>query len=276
LSEVQGVNICLSGHTHNRLYEPVLQGNTIIVQGGSHGSFLNHLEIEVENQQIINFHHRLYEVTPEIQPELTIDQMVKNALEPFEKELSEIVGETSGALHRGTSLESTMDNFLLQSLIESTGAQISFSNGWRYGAPIILGPITLNDLYNIIPMNPPVSVVDLTGKEILEMLEENLEHTFSSDAFQQMGGYVKRCLGLTAYIRIENPKGHRIQKLFIGQNEVKSDEIYKAAFVTEQGVPLKYGTNRQNTDIKTIDAMRAYLTQHRPLNVEIHGTFVPV
>lgn len=276
LSEVQGLNICLSGHTHNRLYQPVLQGNTIIVQSGSHGSFLTHLEIEVENQKIINFHHRLYEVTPEIPPDLTIDQMVKKALKPFEKELSDIVGETSGLLHRGTSLESTMDNFLLQSLIETTGAQIAFSNGWRYGTPIIPGPISLNDLYNIIPMNPPVSVVHLTGEEILEMLEENLEHTFSSNVFQQMGGYVKRCFGLTAYIRIENPKGHRIQKLFIGPNEIKLDQIYKATFVTEQGVPLKYGTNRQNTGLKAIDAMRAYLAQHRPLSVEIQGTFVPV
>ncbi|MHB1394977.1 MAG: bifunctional metallophosphatase/5'-nucleotidase [Clostridia bacterium] len=276
LSEVQGIDICLSGHTHNRLYEPVLQGNTIIVQSGSHGSFLTHLEVEVENRKIVNFHHRLHEVTPEIQLDFFIDEMVKTALKPFEKELSEIIGETSSILHRGTSLESTMDNFLLKSLIEATGAQIAFSNGWRYGAPIIPGPISINDLYNIIPMNPPVSVVDLAGEEILKMLEENLEHTFSSDPFQQMGGNVKRCFGLTAYIRIENPKGNRIQKLFIGPDEVKLDWIYKATFVTEQGVPLKYGTNRQNLEFKSIDALRMYLVRHRPLSEELQETFILV
>ncbi len=276
LSEVQGIDICLSAHTHNRLYEPVMQGTTIIVQGGAHGSFLTHLEIEVEGQKVINFNHRLYEVTPETPPDLAIEQRVKKALEPFAKELSTIVGETSTLLHRGTSIESTMDNFLLQSLIESTGAQIAFSNGWRYGAPIIPGLITLNDLYNIIPMNPPVSVVNLTGKEILEMLEENLEHTYSSNAFNQIGGYLKRCFGLTAFIRIENPKGHRILKLYIGQEELNPDEIYKAAFVTEQGVPLKYGTNRKNTCIKSIDAMKAFLTKHNPLSVEVQETFILV
>jgi len=72
-----------------------------------------------------------------------------------------------------------MDNFLLQALLESTGAQVAFSNGWRYGAPVIPGKITMNDLYNIIPMNPPVSTVELTGGEIRAMLEENLERTFS-------------------------------------------------------------------------------------------------
>ncbi|MFZ3208415.1 MAG: hypothetical protein WA140_06235 [Geobacteraceae bacterium] len=42
-----------------------------------------------------------------------------------------------------------MDNFLLQTLLESTGAQLAFSNGWRYGAPIVPGKITVNDLYNM-------------------------------------------------------------------------------------------------------------------------------
>ncbi|WP_206809998.1 bifunctional metallophosphatase/5'-nucleotidase [Paradesulfitobacterium ferrireducens] len=276
VSEVQGINICLSGHTHNRLYQPVLQGSTIIVQSGYHGSFLTTLEIKVDGQKIVNFRHQLHEVTPEIQPDPVMAKMVETALKPFQEELSQVVGATSSPLHRGTSLESTMDNFLLQSLLETTGAQIAFSNGWRYGTPIIPGPISLNDLYNIIPMNPPVSVVSLTGEEIVCMLEENLERTFSPDPFQQMGGYVKRCLGLTAYIRIENPNGKRIQKLFIGQDEVKLDRIYKATFVTEQGVPLKYGTNRQNIALKSIDAMQMYLARHRPLSVELQGTFVPV
>ncbi len=110
-------------------------------------------------------------------------------------ELTEVVGETATALNRGTTLESTMDNFLLQVLLETTGAQLAFSNGWRFGAPVIPGKITMNDLYNMIPMNPPVSTVELTGEELKAMLEENLERTFSCDPYKQMGGYVKHGLG---------------------------------------------------------------------------------
>jgi len=84
-----------------------------------------------------------------------------------------------------------MDNFLLKSLLAETDAEIAFSNGWRYGAPIPPGEIILNDLYNIIPMNPPITPVELTGKEIWSMMEENLEHTFSRDPYNQMGGYLK-------------------------------------------------------------------------------------
>jgi S-sulfosulfanyl-L-cysteine sulfohydrolase len=276
LSDVQGIDVCLSGHTHNRLYKPVLNGKTIVIQSGCHGSFLGRLDLEVEHKQIIDCRHQLIEVEATIQPDPIVAKLVKQALAPYRKELAEVVGKTSTALNRETTMETTMDNFLLQALLESTGAQLAFSNGWRYGAPIVPGKITLNDLYNIIPMNPPVSTVELRGEEIKEMLEENLESTFSCDPYNQMGGYVKRCIGLNVYFKIENPSGHRIQKLFIGNEEMQADKYYSAAFVTMQGVPHEYGRNRENRPELVIDAMKKYLAEHRPLRAELRGTYIAV
>ena len=276
LSEVQGIDICLSSHTHNRLYKPVLNGKTIVIQSGCHGSFLGRLDVEIEGGQIVDYTHRLIEVEADIQPDPTVNELIRQALAPYKDELSEVVGETATALNRGTTLETTMDNFLLQTLLESTGVQLAFSNGWRYGAPIVPGKITLNDLYNIIPMNPPVSTVELSGEEITAMLEENLERTFSCDPYKQMGGYVKRCLGLNVYFKIENPQGHCIQKIFIGDEEIQPNRYYMAAFVTPQGIPQKYGRNRENRSERIIDAMRKYLVNHRPLRAELRGTFVAV
>jgi sulfur-oxidizing protein SoxB len=274
LSEVKGIDICLSGHTHNRLYKPVLQGKTILIQSGCHGSFIGRLDIEVEDARIVNYEHRLIEVEAGIKPDPEVDELVKHALEPYMDKLSEVVGETATALNRGTIFESTMDNFLLQSLLSQTDAQVAFSNGWRYGAPVPPGNITLNDLYNIVPMNPPISTVELTGEEILLMIEDNLERTFSSDPYQQMGGYVKRCLGLKVYFKLENPSGYRIQKLFIGNEEVQPNRYYKAAFITGQAVPEKYGRNRKNKSDRIIDAMLTYMAKYRPLNAEPKDTFV--
>ncbi len=134
----------------------------------------------------------------------------------------------------------------------------------------------MNDLYNMIPMNPPVSTVELTGEELRTMLEENLERTFSCDPYKQMGGYVKRCLGLNVYFKIENPAGQRIQKIFIGKEEAKPGQYYTAAFVTMQGVPQKYGRNRETRTERAIEAMRTYLAKHRPVSAELRGTFVAV
>ncbi len=276
VSEVRGIDVCLSAHTHNRLYQPAIQGQTLVIQSGCHGSFLGRLDVEIEGGRVVAYTHELIEVAAAIRPDPAVDELVRNALAPYQDELSTVVGETATALNRGTTLEATMDNFLLQALLESTGAQLAFSNGWRYGAPVLPGEITLNDLYNIIPMNPPVSTAELAGDELIAMLEENLERTFARDPYEQMGGYVKRGLGFHAYIKLENPPGQRVQQAFVDGELVQPGRNYPTAFVTEQGVGPHYGRNRQHQSQHAVDALRAYLAAHRPLHAELRATFVAV
>ena len=77
--------------------------------------------------------------------------------------MREVVGTVTAPLHRYAMISAPMDDVLLEAITEAAGTNIGFSNGWRYGAPIPAGPVTVNDLWNIIPTNPPISVVDLTG-----------------------------------------------------------------------------------------------------------------
>jgi hypothetical protein len=125
-------------------------------------------------------------------------------------------------------------------------------------------------------MNPPISTVELTGEEIVSMLEENLERTLACDPYNQMGGYVKRGLGFNAYIKIENPTGQRVQQVFVGDELLQPGHSYPTAFVTEQGVAKKYGRNRQKHSERSIDALKSYLAKHRPLHAELQGTFTAV
>ena len=153
---------------------------------------------------------------------------------------------------------------------------IAFSNGWRYGAPIPPGPVTMNDLWNMIPINPPVSVVDVTGSEICTLLEENLERTFAADPFDHMGGYVKRCRGLNLYIKMENPRGRRIDRLFVAGGPVEPDKTYRVAFVVAQGVSSKCGRNRRDLDIRAIDALRSYFGEKSPIRLGPQRTVMAV
>jgi 2',3'-cyclic-nucleotide 2'-phosphodiesterase (5'-nucleotidase family) len=270
--EVDGIDILLSSHTHNRISEPVEVNDTIIIQSGCHGSFIGRLDLEVEQGNILKYRHELIEVAEEIEPDLEMQGLVDTALSPYRESLGDVIGKTQTPLNRYAQLETTMDNLLLQSLLDTSGAELAFSNGWRYGAPVPAGTITMNDLWNIIPTNPPVSMVELTGKELLEMLEENLENTFACDPYQQMGGYIKRCLGMNMFIKVENPKGMRIQELFIGDAPVEKDKSYQATFVTVQGVPKKYGNHRYNLDIHAVDALKQYIEKEGTISAELRGT----
>lgn len=274
--EVTGIDILLSAHTHNRLYEPAEVNGAIIIQSGCHGSFLGRLDLTFENGKIHNYKHNLIVLDENIKEDLDMKNKVEEKLKPYRKKLNQVLGKTNTDLSRSEVLESTMDNFLLQSLIDYTGSEIAFSNGWRYGAPIPKGDITENDLWNIIPVNPPVSKVKISGKELWDMLEENLERTFAKDPYEQMGGYVKRCLGINLYFKIENDFGHRIQRLFVNGEDVDLEKNYDAVFVTSQGVPKKYGHDREKLDIHAIDVLKLYLEKHKTVNAPLRRTIVAV
>ena len=274
--EVDGIDVLLSGHTHNRVYQPAVVNDTIVFQSGCHGSFIGRLDLLIDGGAVLDFDHQLITVEEQIDPDPEVQALVDQALAPYRERLSRVVGHTATALNRNTVLEATMDNLLLQSLLDLTGAQMAFSNGWRYGAPVVPGPVTLNDLWNMIPVNPPVSTCHLTGDEIWAMMEENLERTFARNPYEQMGGYVKRCLGINVTIKIENPYGQRIQELFVQGERVKPDQVYRASFVTTQGVPARYGSDRDPLDVNAIQALQRYLEKESPVEAELRGSVVAV
>lgn len=172
--EVNGIDVLLSGHTHNRLYDAVVVNGTIIMQSGCHGSFIGRLDVHIENKRVNGFHHELININESINPDPEVETVVNKTLESHRDMLNNVVGFNRTALNRNTVMEATMDNLLVKALIEISGAELALSNGWRYGAPILSGPITMNDLWNIIPVNPPVSICELTGAELWTMMEENL------------------------------------------------------------------------------------------------------
>jgi hypothetical protein len=108
------------------------------------------------------------------------------------------------------------------------------------------------------------------------MLEENLEHLFARDPYNQMGGYLKRCMGLNLYFKVENPHGQRIQELYIAGKKLNMDQTYRAAYVTSQGVPSNYGKKRDQLDVTAVEALLNYLSRNQPLKAELQGTVITI
>ena len=274
--EVDGIDVLLSSHTHNRKYEATEVNNTIIFESGCHGSFLGQIDLVLEDKKIVDYKHKLVVMDESIEEDIVMKADIELIMREDRVMLDRVVGRTNTDLNRNTVLESTMDNLLLQSMLDYTGAQVAFSNGWRYGAPIPKGDITENDLWNIIPVNPPLSTSKISGQEIWDMMEENLERTFACDPYEQMGGFVKRSMGINMYFKIENPEGERIQHLFVQGELIEKEKVYEAVFVTTQGIPAKYGHDRKSLDLKAIDALRRYLERHGPVEAELKGSIVAV
>lgn len=160
---------------------------------------------------------------------------------------------------RNEVMQSDLDDLLLKAIAKASEIEIVFSNGWRYGPTILEGEINTNDIFNMLPVDPYIKTDLLSGKELKEMLEDNMEKTFSSNPMQQMGGYLKRARGLKVYFKIENPLNHRIQSIFNQDGPIEDKTLYQVAYITEQGVPSHIGQNHQTLKIKAIDALKDYL-----------------
>jgi 2',3'-cyclic-nucleotide 2'-phosphodiesterase (5'-nucleotidase family) len=275
-AEVAGIDALISGHTHNRLYRPAWVGGTPIIQSGCHGSFVGRLDLTVDGGKVTDVRHQLIGVDERIEPDAEMAGRVEEAVAPHRAFLGQVVGRVHAPLDRATSLEASMDNVLLDAIAAAAGTRLAFSNGWRYGAPILPGDVTMEHLWNIVPTHPPISTVELTGDELRAMLEANLERTYSPDPYGQMGGFVKRCRGLNLYFKMENPRGQRIEDLLVDGAPVLPGRTYRAAMLGEQGVPLKYGSNRQRTGIDAIESLQRLFAGGRRVRGTRRGSVVAV
>ena len=76
---VPDLDLIISGHTHSRMSEPIVHGNTTIVSCGEYGETLGSLHFEQKNNdrwKVSDF--QCIPVTKSIQPDTKIDQIVSN------------------------------------------------------------------------------------------------------------------------------------------------------------------------------------------------------
>ncbi len=268
---VPGIDVILSGHTHNRLVRPAVVGDTLIMQSGAHGSFVGRLDLRVAPDGIADWSHALLPVDDAVEPDGEAKMLVDEALQSFAAARANVIGETTCTLHRYSMFESTMDNLLLDATAAAAGTTVALSNGWRYGAPIPQGPLTEWDLWNIVPANPAVSVVTLTGRQLRELFEKNVEATFACDPWQQRGGYLKRCRGIEMLLKLENAAGYRVQELTIGGERLGDDDTVEAAFLGEQAVPANAGSRRRTLGIAAVAALEQYVRQQKTVTPALRG-----
>src|ERR1700680_430963 len=150
--DIPEFDIVLSGHTHERVYNPILVGKTIVVEPGSMGSFIGRLDVTLSGGKISDYSYKLLGID---ETQFAENQQVKLLIEgverPFQAPLHEVVGKTKTALMRYDVLETTMDNFVSDAVREITHTDVAFTNGFRFSPPLAAGPITEADLWNVLP-----------------------------------------------------------------------------------------------------------------------------
>ena len=215
-SIVSGIDIILSGHTHDALPEPVLINETVIVASGSNGKFVSRVDLDVRNGKMMGFKHKLIPIFSDvIAPDPDIAALIDEERAPYKSQLSEVIGQSQSLLYRRGNFNGTWDDLICQAMIEEREADISMSPGVRWGPSILPGQdITREDIWNVTSMSyGRVYRTEMTGEFLHVILEDVADNLFNPDPYYQQGGDMVRIGGMGYRIDINKPQGRRISDL---------------------------------------------------------------
>ena len=215
-SIVSGIDIILSGHTHDALPEPVLINETVIVASGSNGKFVSRVDLDVRNGKMMGFKHKLIPIFSDvITPDSDIAALIDEERAPYKSQLSEVIGQSESLLYRRGNFNGTWDDLICQAMIEEREADISMSPGVRWGPSILPGQdITREDIWNVTSMSyGKVYRTEMTGEFLHVILEDVADNLFNPDPYYQQGGDMVRIGGMGYRIDINKPQGRRISDL---------------------------------------------------------------
>ena len=262
---VKGIDVILTGHTHDALPEPVLIGETILIASGSNGKFISRVDLDVRDGRMMGFRHKLIPIFSDvIAPDEEITALIEKQRAPFSERLSEVIGTAGGTLYRRGNFNGTWDDLICNALIEERDADIALSPGVRWGPSILEGQdITREDIFNVTAMTYGQAYrTEMTGEFLHLIMEDVADNLFNPDPYYQQGGDMVRVGGLGYRIDVNKAQGERITDLTLLKTGEKIDA---AKTYTVAG----WASVNQGTEGPQIwDVVESYIKRQGTVNVE--------
>ncbi len=213
---VPGIDVLLTGHTHDALPRVETVGRTLLVASGSHGKFLSRLDLDVRDGRVADYRYRLIPVLSDaIAPDPEMAALVEEIRAPHADTLSRVLGTTDSLLYRRGNFNGTFDDLICQAMLAERDAEIALSPGFRWGATLLPGQqISLEDVYNMTAITYPETYrTEMTGEFLKTVLEDVADNLFNPDPYYQQGGDMVRVGGLAYRIDVRRPIGERISDM---------------------------------------------------------------
>lgn len=263
-AQVPGIDVILTGHTHDALPEPLQVGKTFLIASGSNGKFVSRVDLDIQNGEMKGIRHKLIPVFSDvIVPDPDVAALIDRERAPFENELAEVLGTTENVLYRRGNFNGTWDDLICQSLIEERDAQIAMSPGFRWGPSLIAGQkITREDLFNATAMSYPNAYrSEMSGETIKLILEDVADNLFNPDPYYQQGGDMVRMGGMGYAIDIHKGAGERISNMQLANGE--------AIEPTKNYVVSGWASVNEGTEGPPIwDVVESYIKRVGNVNIE--------
>ncbi len=269
---VRGIDVILTGHTHDAIPEVTLAGKTLLVASGCHGKFVSRLDLDVQGKQIKGFNYRLIPIFSDaITPDAETAAVIARHRAPFVGDLGRVLGTADGLLYRRGNFNGTLDNVICDAMLSERDAEIALSPGIRWGTSLLPGqPITFEDITNATAMSYPACYrMAMSGQRLKDILEDVADNIFNPDPYYQQGGDMVRTGGLGYKIDISKRMGARISDLTL----LKSGTALDAA---KDYTVAGWASVNQNTEGPPIwDVVAKYIENKKTIGAtETNGVLI--
>ena len=263
-SRVDGIDVILTGHTHDAIPGVIKVNNTLLIATGSHGKFIGRLDLDVQNKKIKNYRYKLIPIFSDvITPDPEIDSLVKTIRAPHAEQLNEVLATTENTLYRRGTFNGTFDDLICQAIMQERDAEIALSPGFRWGRSIPPGSnITGDDLFSQTAITYPACYRnEMTGEFLKIILEDVADNLFNPDPYYQQGGDMVRVGGMGYSIDVSKPIGKRISNM----------TLLKTGAPIEAGSKYTVGgwasVNEETEGPAIYDLVSDYLRKEKVINV---------
>lgn len=281
---IEGVDFILGNDTHERIRVPIDGKYATVVEPGAFGSFVGQLDLKVRHGKMTGYDYQLIEVDPKkFGADPKVQALVEEAKKPYATEMSRVLGYTTTPIHRYLVVENPMDNMITDALLWKSGADFATSNGFRFGVPIVPDAatgrkvITKEDLWRMLPVDEHMKIGEVTGQQVKDWLEKEINNVFAINPADRFGGWLVRFSGLTLKFDSSKPNGERVIEVKIKDKPLDLNKTYRMASCNRTGEPhstlcrMPNGKNVEIKDYTLHDAVEEYLKEKGEVSPVLDG-----
>lgn len=279
LPETAGVDYILGGDTHERVRKPIVCKYCKVVEPGAFGSFVGKLKLTVEKGKVVRDDYELIEIdASKYKEDKAMRELITQNEAPFAESIHKVVGYSTIPLYRYFVVENPIDTMILNALKwQMKDVDIVLSNGFRFCPPRTTPdhtgniPITEGFVYDMLPVDSTVRTAEITGKQLWEWLEKELNNVFAANASERFGGWLIKFKGMEISFNAFGEKGKRVQEVKVGGEVLNLDRTYRVCACERDGDPadmlcrIKGVKNAKNTTHTLHQVMRDYLAANSPV-----------
>lgn len=218
--KLKGVDVIFGGHSDNGLIEPVVHPETGTVIGITFGQgmHLGYTKFKVDTQG-----HNVSFVSGKLIPvqanKLAADMPTLTLIEKKRgefPELSEHIANMQDAAMRRYNRESSIGNILTDIIRTSSGSDIAMLNSGSIRADLNAGAVTKEHLMNVYPFVDNITVVELNGKQLEELVEYSCTLPYGIGQFS----------GLEVSYDSSRPPMDRVEKIMVNGTPLVNSQSY--------------------------------------------------